>query len=514
LNKFRKLFSPIKNIFAMATSYYTKWSKEDNLSSIYEQRKLQIRQINIAELLLDKFDYKINKKSTTSKNPVLEGKSGTFIVYKDKNDSSQYRVMNNNNTFNSDIFKFLFDYEKSSFGNPLSMDKNFMQSVWEKLSEYNPSLKTSNLLNSEYRRLGVADLSYSLLAHNSYLQSRGIVENILNNNKYVDVFANKMMYTKDANFLNTAILYKDRNNELVTIESINHSATQSYRAFAANAVIGEGLVKSNVLSTAKDMVIAESFIDAVSYSIIKPEKMTEAFDVGFGGNLKNAQIGHIQYLVETLKPEKIYLINDKDAAGWSYDLKLIAALSPVISNSDQPGISIHLNKDKNEKGQGNNYDIVQIKTVSGLKDFDKNEVNAYLNSIKEKIEKAKIEANIIDFKVDTKFEAGELSFKFLHQEHYLHRLANVFQELLDPEHRMMIDKVEGKAKNGTLFKDYNEKLCNNLGLSKEQRVANYNPYRGMSKEEIEPLLAEQTNHVLYERGLDEAFRGQEIDAAG
>jgi predicted ABC-type ATPase len=492
----------LKKSFLMTTTNNIQLKGSETLAKIFEERRSLIRQINPATLLIDEFGYKINHSSTTARNPVLEGKAGTFVVYMDHLHPGEYRLMKSGNSFNSDIYNFLFQYENANFGFPKSFDKNFMETVWEKLSGYNPSLKTSNLINSEYKRMGVADLSYIPLIQNDYLTSRGLKQSILSNDKYIDAFGNKILYTKDANFLNTALLYKDRNNELVTIESINHSPKQSYRAFAANSEIGEGLVKSNILPGAKNMVIGESFIDTVSYSILKSENMTQSFDVGFGGNLKNAQVGHIQYLIETYKPEKIFLINDRDAAGWNYDLKLIAALGPVLGNESNPKIAINLSKERDDKGQNTNYDIVQIRTVADLKDFDKNEVNNYLHQIKETIEKARIEAQILDMKVDTKFEKGVLSFKFFHQEHYLHRLTNALKGILDPNDKFVVDKVEGKTKEGVMFKDYNERLTYKLDLPKEKRVANFNPFKERSKEEMKPLL---------EKVKEQALRLKEID---
>jgi hypothetical protein len=164
-----------------------------------------------------------------------------------------------------------------------------------------------------YRKLRDVVFNSSLLQvlndTNYLVKKRGIALKTLKD----EVFAGTIMQWVQNRFINIAFPYTDSNENIVGAELCN----ESFKAHAAGSNKSVGIWHSNILSSTKNLVVAESGIDALSYHQLKGG--VENVYVSVGGHLTSGQLNTIAALASKINASKIIGAFDNDAAGRKYN---------------------------------------------------------------------------------------------------------------------------------------------------------------------------------------------------
>jgi hypothetical protein len=137
------------------------------------------------------------------------------------------------------------------------------------------------------------------------VKERGILLDVLHN----ELFAGSIKQMLQQQFINIAFPYTDSNETIVGTELCNHD----FKAHAAGSNKSVGIWHSNILSSTKNIVIAESGIDALSYHQLKGNDRNLYISVG--GNLTLGQLNTIAGLAQKINASTIIGAFDNDDAG-------------------------------------------------------------------------------------------------------------------------------------------------------------------------------------------------------
>jgi hypothetical protein len=143
---------------------------------------------------------------------------------------------------------------------------------------------------------------------NYLVNKRGIRLDILRH----ELFAGTIKQMLQQQFINTAFPYTDMNETLVGAELCN----KGFKAHAAGSNRSAGIWHSNILSSTKNIVIAESGIDALSYHQLKGN--AENLYISVGGNLTQGQLNTISALAKKINASTIIGAFDNDVAGKKF----------------------------------------------------------------------------------------------------------------------------------------------------------------------------------------------------
>ena len=294
---------------------------------IFQERIDAAKSINIAHFLHDRYNYPVKKDG---REFIVQTNSlaGKINVFQNRNNRSTWLYKSWGTGEVGNIFQYLSRNE--GVGDLTKADT--ITKILQSLNNYSPSVTIQNEFAQSFNKKlnGKPDLTY--LPHTScnYLHSRGIDNKIIEHPKYASCIYNKLFFPnpdKSFSFLNTAFPVKNIDGDIVDFSMKNRQYTRdgSYQTFSSYVADGNksaGLWTSstdqNTIGKIKSFLIAESEIDALSYSKLNPSYLNNSLDISFGGHIAGKQLGLINQLVQKYEPVKIIFIVDNDTNGNKY----------------------------------------------------------------------------------------------------------------------------------------------------------------------------------------------------
>jgi hypothetical protein len=324
---------------------------------IFQERIDAAKSINIAHFLQDRYNYPVKK----------DGRE--FIVQTNSN-AGKINVFQNRNNRSTWLYKSwgtgevgnIFQYLSRNEGAGDLTKAETVTKILQDLQHYSPSIFIQNNFaqSSNKKSTGKPDLTCLPHTSSNYLHSRGIDNKIIEHPKYANCIYNKLFFPdpdKPFSFLNTAFPVKNIAGDIVDFSMKNRQYTKdgSYQTFSSYVADGNkssGLWTSstdqNAIGKIKSFLIAESEIDALSYSKINPSYLNNSLDISFGGHIAEKQLGLINQLVQKYEPEKILFIVDNDTNGNKYVHDIVEHLSEFNAIKINIDFAPFTHKDWNE----------------------------------------------------------------------------------------------------------------------------------------------------------------------
>jgi Toprim-like len=311
---------------------------------IFQQNIAAAKSINIAFYLHDRYNYPI-KKDGRELIVLTNSPAGKIHVFADRNNRNTWLYKSWGTGEAGNIFQYL---SKNENAGDLSKAAT-VNTILSALRHYCPSVTVTNQYHEHNKRLINAKPDLHFLPHTSrnYLHSRGIDDAIVLHPKYSNCIYNKLFFPnpdKPFSFLNTAFPVKNMEGAIVDFSMKNSRYNrdghpQTFSSYVADGNKSNGLWTSNtdkdVVGKITSFVIAESEIDALSYTKLHPACFNHTLDISFGGHIALPQLEMISQLVKKYEPLTIKLIVDNDQNGHKYAQDIIDQLSIF------PGIGIY-----------------------------------------------------------------------------------------------------------------------------------------------------------------------------
>jgi len=303
---------------------------------IFQQNIDTAKRINMAYFLHDRYNYPI-KKDGREFIVQTNSPAGRINVFLDRNSRNTWLYKSWGTGEVGNIFQYLSRNERA--GDLTKADT--VNKILKDLQHYSPSgIVQSQFAHSFNTNTNEKpDLTYLPHTSRNYLYSRGIGDEIIEHSKYTTTIYNKLFFPdpdKPFSFLNTAFPVKNIAGEIVDFSMKGRQYTKdgNYQTFSSyvadgNKSFGVWLSNTdqNVIGKITSFVIAESEIDALSYSKLNPLYLNNSLDISFGGHISVRQLELINQLVQKYEPAGINFIVDNDKSGNKYIHDITAHLS-------------------------------------------------------------------------------------------------------------------------------------------------------------------------------------------
>lgn len=324
---------------------------------IFQERIDAAKSINIAHFLQDRYNYPV-KKDGREFIVQTNSQAGKINVFQNRNNRSTWLYKSWGTGEVGNIFQYLSRNEGA--GDLTKADT--VTKILQDLQHYSPSITIQNgfAQSSKKKSTGKSDLTCLPHTSSNYLHSRGIDNKIIEHPKYANCIYNKLFFPdpdKPFSFLNTAFPVKNIAGDIVDFSMKNRQYTKdgSYQTFSSYVADGNksaGLWTSSTDQNAngkiKSILIAESEIDALSYSKLNPTYLNNSLDISFGGHIAQKQLELINQLVQKYEPEKILFIVDNDTNGNKYVHDIVEHLSEFNAIKINIDFAPFTHKDWNE----------------------------------------------------------------------------------------------------------------------------------------------------------------------
>ena len=437
------------------------------------------KRLNLVQVAKDLYAYKIDTKGSYSKND-----SNSELVYKHytnlkmyqsadigndekqanvilvrKNESGEYFYTNV--TASGDqgtIIDFIANRSQLDSRNEEDLAK-----IAKIVSSYSGEPLSQNVLSAyvsvkqkpKDRNAQVARYFKLLPAFNrpEYLLSRGIEQRTFDADEFKGRILNSVFKDKKGSqHVNIAFPLVDKEDNLCGIEYKNISSG-GLQADSDSILWRSNLVNPDVPVEA--FVIGEAAIDVISYAQIKKLIGKNFLLITHAGNLHKPQIETIQYLIDQHSPKRLILAEDRDAAGYRYDIMLMGALNRPSGRM--------VNPENDLKAEINIIDKFKARLVLNIAFSDLNVGKTLVNTIIADFTKQnkdplqpifRTEPDRVTYgnnfaSISIEYHVSELNMKNAFEIVAKHRGVNDF---------IHIDKPDGENLNGNKITDWNEFL--------------------------------------------------------
>lgn len=450
---------------------------------VLRARNAFIMNVDLPAFLSEKLGYTVtpdheNPYKNGQRRYIARGVAGKFqIIPNDNKFPAKWSWIKPSEQVGGDIVKFLC--MQHGYGDPKSAP--VMQRIYYELSKFEPSniFVTEPIARMDSFTKPAADLSVTPIHQNQYLTSRGLDTIFLKNPKYASAVFNKLTLSVTENganfsFYNTAFPIKNQKNEAIGFQLHNKPiAGKMSKTFTEGMKKTEGVWLSSNRKPNMSLIIAESPVDAMSYTKLHPELLSNSNDMAFMGRMdrEGVQMNVIKAHVAVLKPSNIILANDNDTAGLGYDIDLLCALKKEGDNRFEH-ISIKHQITHNANDRSTNYAGIVFEIKDDCPKLKENEATEMIKDIS-----AKFGTVNWDEKCTSIMNGKSFAFNYLIDQGTRSRIVKLFvNDIYKDQAFFTVDK----AKGGT--KDWNEKLMETMGLSKSNFARNFNPYLNLDND--------------------------------
>ena len=299
---------------------------------------------------------------------------------------------------------------------------------------------------------GRADITQLMpLTHLDYLHSRGITNATLQD----PLLKSRIYNVQSHDFYNTAFPMWNGQGEMVTWCAKNAYGGKTYQHFPPNVSTDRCLFTSLPPAGNCDFLLfSETPMDALSYYQLHPHLHGRCLIVSSNGILLQSHLPLIQDMINRYSTRNVIAVNDKDAAGYRYDLMLAGSLHDAYQPAPPVHSTVSVRKNLNhhtlnwadvvlsaDQAHLPNLEQIRHKFLEKMQQLSSFAVSEIVNK----------ETEGIYFTVSTPIEQ-------LHIKRMIDIIAHTTDGWRD---FMLFDKPSGASMRGHRLKDWNEVVQDN-----------------------------------------------------
>jgi hypothetical protein len=359
-------------------------NRRQNSQEELEKFKKDIDLVDYAQ----KIGYQVDHDKDSKNYRALKKDNDVVIVSKLSTGQSWYFNQHDPSDKGS-IIDFVKTRQNASLGQTRQLLRDFSNS-----QEFTPSVNytppTKPLRQSEEQRNEIiaeylkADKT---LTDRSYLHSRGISDDTLDNQAFKGRIFNTTVVDKEHNktYVNTAFPIYNKDG-MISLEQKN----KDFKAVLENTPAGNGVWISNNTDGDKSnkldkLVITESGEDALSHHQLHYQKGVNTIYVSTSGNNTQGKTEVIQELIDKRKPAEVVAGVDNDPAGSRYRINFLNSLQPPREYKDVAGQQVPVDKPKDIEFKAVQAGKFISKVDLVIRHADAQQRDATVKNIREKI---------------------------------------------------------------------------------------------------------------------------------
>lgn len=314
--------------------------------------------INLVELAINKFGYKIDKRKSSRYYKTLKKNSDVIIVKRNSKNNHFVYFNAHNESDSGTIIDFL---QNRGIGN-LGQVRRFLSEYLKEKKEG----KIKTVEDFEVRATSISDNQNEVLRE--YSRLREITEdNYLTKDRLIDyslIERNKEhIFTDDRN--NAVFLLHNNRGELIGLAKYNR---RKFKQIVGEKGIWTSAIGKEDIDKIEKIVITESPIDALSYLELK-EDINKAFLISTQGQISDKTIDYVYSYIKAIynhskKKLDIVLAFDNDQVGLSFTEKMREELSKRLEKNNIKVrfiIDLPSSKDWNDELKNKKLNINKVK---------------------------------------------------------------------------------------------------------------------------------------------------------
>ncbi len=359
------------------------------------------------------------------------------------------------------LIDYMIAKKNLSFGDALSEIERIAGMPSQAISNVsNASREMTTAVQAPANRLPKEELTD--LTNTEYLQGRGISVETLND----PIFKGRIFNRPTHFFWNTIYPMWDCSGNLITWCEKNKQGNQTYEHFPKGISTEHCLHYSHPPANPDFIVFSEAPINNLSYYQMHPALKGRCFMLSSNGTLRQTHLPILQHFVDIYQPKAFLLLNDKDTAGYRYDLMILGAIRPPGGTGSPIQANISLKKTPANL-------TINKAEITFSADYEHRSLLQQLAQVLGKV----AGQGIFHFEQTAVGEDLQKKsfFNLQSPEEYSHiiKVCNMLTELNNHNQFFFIDKPSGSNLSGIRLKDWNDVIQDNEVRKSQEKAPQY-----------------------------------------